>query len=206
METYPRLVPILVFALTLFGQSCVGSPSSQKQAKGEVMQQMKSVHEFAVTRMDGQNIALAEYAGKVLLLVNVASKCGFTGQYADLQKLFETYGEKGFVVLGFPANDFLGQEPGTNEEIQQFCSLNYGVTFPVFAKLSVKGKDQHPLYEFLTNKTTNPGFHGNISWNFNKFLVDRQGRVIGRFGSRDNPMGKPIVQAVEQALHDNAAN
>lgn len=166
---------------------------------------MKSVHEFAVTRMDGQDITLDEYAGEVLLLVNVASKCGFTGQYADLQKLFETYEEKGLVVLGFPANDFLGQEPGTNEEIQEFCTLNYGVTFPVFAKLSVKGKDQHPLYEFLTNKTTNPGFGGDISWNFNKFLVDQQGRVIGRFGSRDKPLDKSIVQAVEQALNDNTA-
>ncbi len=167
--------------------------STQAYTKGAERQNMNSVHEFVVTRADGQNISLAEYAGKVLLLVNVASKCGFTEQYADLQKLFETYEEKGFIALGFPANDFLGQEPGTNEEIQQFCQQNYGVTFPVFAKLSVKGKDQHPLYDFLTNKTTNPGFGGNISWNFNKFLVDRQGQVIGRFGSRDNPMAKHVV-------------
>jgi glutathione peroxidase len=163
---------------------------------------VKSVHQFKVQDIEGKDVSLAEYADKVLLLVNVASKCGFTGQYAGLQELYEKYRDRGLVVLGFPANNFMGQEPGTNAEIKQFCTLNYGVTFPVFSKISVKGKDQHPLYGFLTDKKTNPEFGGRISWNFNKFLVDRQGRVIGRFGSRDKPMDKKVVEAVEKALGD----
>lgn len=202
-EDLSRARPALMvaIALALIGCGC-GSTAArpQERANGAGRQTLKNVHDFVVTSMDGQDVRLADYDGKVLLLVNVASKCGFTGQYADLQKLYETHKESGFAVLGFPANNFLGQEPGSNEEIREFCTLNYGVTFPVFAKISVKGKDQHPLYEFLTNKKTNPEFGGSITWNFNKFLVDRQGRVVGRFGSRDKPMGKAIVNAVEAAL------
>ncbi|MBN1556763.1 MAG: glutathione peroxidase [Lentisphaerae bacterium] len=161
---------------------------------------MKTVYSFSLPDIDGKEISLSEFNGKVLLLVNVASKCGFTGQYAGLQKLYETYKDKGLVVLGFPANNFMSQEPGTEEEIKQFCSLNYGVTFPLFSKISVSGKDQHPLYAFLTSKETNPEFAGRITWNFNKFLVDREGRVIGRFGSRTAPDDEELVKAVEAAL------
>jgi glutathione peroxidase len=143
---------------------------------------------------------MSSYRGQVLMLVNVASKCGFTGQYEGLQKLYETYRDQGFEVLGFPANNFMNQEPGTNEEIQNSCQLNFGVTFPMFAKLSVKGEDQHPLYRYLTSKETNPDHAGGIKWNFTKSLIGRDGAVVARFGSRTEPGGKKVVEAIESAL------
>ena len=161
---------------------------------------MSALHSIEVQRITGEAMKLGDYKGKVLLIVNTASKCGFTGQYDGLQKLYETYSEKGLVVLGFPSNDFFRQEPGSNEEIQSFCRKNYGVTFPMFAKVKVKGDEAHPLYRFLVSKKTNPGYDGKISWNFNKFLVDRNGRVIGRFGSRTKPQSKKLVGAIEAAL------
>ena len=167
-------------------------------ARGE--ESMKSVHDFTMTDIDGRSASLADYKGKVLLIVNVASKCGFTKQYAGLETLHRTYADKGLVVLGFPANNFFGQEPGTEAEIKSFCTLTYGVTFPMFAKISVKGKDIHPLYAFLTSKESNPEFGGAISWNFNKFLIGRDGAILARFGSRTDPGDKELVDAVEQAL------
>ena len=161
---------------------------------------MKSLYEFQMNDIDGKPVKLETYQGKVLLLVNVASKCGFTPQYEGLQALCNRFKDRGFEVLGFPANNFMGQEPGTNEEIKQFCSLKYHVTFPMFEKISVKGQDQHPLYAYLTSETTNPGFAGEISWNFNKFLISREGKVIGRFGSRTEPEDPQLVEAIEQAL------
>jgi glutathione peroxidase-family protein len=160
---------------------------------------MATIHDFKATDIGGAERSLSEYAGKVLLIVNVASKCGFTPQYKGLQTLYTRYHERGFEILGFPANNF-HQEHGTDAEIQSFCSLTYGVTFPMFAKISVKGKDIHPLYEFLTDKKTNPRFAGKITWNFNKFLVDRSGVVIGRFDSKNEPLGDKIPRAVEEAL------
>lgn len=159
-----------------------------------------SIYDFTVKDIDGREVDLGEYQGEVLLIVNVASKCGFTPQYAGLQKLYETYKDRGLVVLGFPANDFLWQEPGTNEEIKSFCSTKYNVTFPMFAKISVKGSDQHPLYAFLTDTKANPYVDGAISWNFNKFLVARDGQVMRQFGSRATPQGDELIQAVEAAL------
>jgi glutathione peroxidase len=164
-----------------------------------------SIYEIPVQTIDGKETTLAEHRGKVLLIVNVASKCGFTGQYAGLQKLYERFKEKGLVVLGFPANDFLRQEPGTNDEIKQFCSLEFGVTFPMFAKITVKGEAMHPLYHFLTEPATNPDSPGAISWNFNKFLIGRDGRVAARFGSRTKPLSKDLVAAVEKALEAGEA-
>jgi len=161
---------------------------------------MTNIYDFTLRDIDGKEQSLAAYKGKVLLIVNVASKCGFTGQYAGLEKLYTTYTNRGFVVLGFPANDFLGQEPGTEAEIKNFCTLTYGVTFPMFAKISVKGKHIHPLYAFLTSQETNPNFGGAISWNFNKFLIGRDGAILGRFGSRTKPDDKELIAAVEQAL------
>lgn len=160
----------------------------------------QSVYDFAMKDIDGKEVSLALYKGKVLLIVNTASKCGFTGQYEGLEKLYKTYKDKGLVVLGFPANNFLWQEPGTDGEIKQFCSLKFGVTFPMFSKISVKGKNQDPLYAFLTDETANPGFGGGITWNFNKFLVGRDGKVVGRFGSKVEPDSKELLQAVERAL------
>lgn len=161
---------------------------------------MPSLIDIPFEDASGQTQTLSAYKGNVVLLVNVASKCGFTKQYAGLQKLQDTYAERGFTVLGFPSNDFLRQEPGTNEEIQEFCRMNFGVTFPVLAKISVKGKEQHALYAFLTSKETNPEFAGKITWNFNKFLIDQEGQVIGRFGSRTKPLSDEITSAIEAAL------
>jgi glutathione peroxidase len=159
-----------------------------------------SVYDFTMNDIDGKAVKLDTYKGKVVLIVNVASKCGYTPQYEGLQAVYAKYKDRGLVILGFPANNFLGQEPGSNEEIKQFCSLKYNVTFPLFSKISVKGEDKHPLYKFLTDKTTNPEFGGEISWNFNKFLVDRSGKIVARFGSGDKPEGEKVTQAIEQAL------
>lgn len=164
----------------------------------------RSIYDFTVKDIDGRDVELGSHQGKVLLVVNVASKCGFTPQYEGLQKLYETYEDKGFLVLGFPANNFLWQEPGTNEEIKSFCTLKYNVTFPMFAKISVKGSDQHPLYAFLTDKQANPTVDGKISWNFNKFLIARDGRVIRQFGSRTKPLADELVKDVEAALAEGA--
>ncbi len=161
---------------------------------------MKSVYEIKVESIGGEGGTLAPYRGKVLLIVNTASRCGFTKQYAGLQQLYAEYKEKGLVILGFPSNDFMRQEPGSNEQIKEFCAVNYGVEFPMFAKVAVKGREQHPLYAWLTSETTNPLFAGSISWNFNKFLVSREGRVIGRFGSRTEPQDATLVAAVKAAL------
>jgi glutathione peroxidase-family protein len=161
---------------------------------------MKNIYALAVRNINGTEISLSEFAGDVLLIVNVASKCGFTPQYKGLQALYTRYHDRGFEILGFPANDFGRQEPGTDAEIQKFCSLTYGVTFPMFSKISVKGKKMHPLYAFLTEKETNPRFAGRITWNFNKFLLDRKGNILDRFDSRDDPMGDKIPRAVEGAL------
>ena len=164
----------------------------------------RSIYDFTVKDIDGHDVDLGSYKGQVLLIVNVASKCGFTPQYEGLQKLYETYKERGLVVLGFPANNFLWQEPGTDEEIKSFCTVKYNVTFPMFAKISVKGSDQHPLYVFLTDKQANPSVDGKISWNFNKFLIGRDGRVIRQFGSRTKPLADELVKAVEAALAEGA--
>lgn len=160
----------------------------------------KSVYEFQMRDIDGKDVKLDTFKGKVVMIVNTASECGFTPQYAGLQSLFGKYREKGFVVLGFPANNFMGQEPGTEAQIKEFCTLKYKVTFPMFAKISVKGADQHPLYNFLTNKATDPDFSGEISWNFNKFLIDRNGKVVARFGSEDTPESEAVTFAVEKYI------
>lgn len=164
-----------------------------------------SVLDFTMKSIDEKDVPLASYRGKVLLIVNVASRCGHTKQYAGLQKLYDTYRERGFEVLAFPANNFMGQEPGTNAEIREFCSTTYGVTFPMFSKISVKGDDQHPLYRFLTSESTNPKFAGNVKWNFQKYLVNRHGEVIAKFAPGDEPMSADVVSAVEAALKQTAS-
>lgn len=162
----------------------------------------KTIYTFTLNDIHGEPVSLSEYKGKVLLLVNVASKCGFTKQYTGLENLYQTYKDQGFVVLGFPANNFFGQEPGTDEEIEQFCTRTFGVSFPMFSKISVKGKNIDPLYVFLTNKKTNPAFGGSISWNFNKFLIGRDGRILNRFGSRTAPDDVDVIKSIEAALHE----
>jgi glutathione peroxidase len=159
-----------------------------------------SVLKFPVKDIDGKPVDLAKYKGDVLLIVNVASKCGLTPQYEGLEATYEKYKGQGFEVLGFPANEFGKQEPGTNEEIKTFCTGEYKVTFPMFSKIVVKGPGIDPLYKFLTSRETNPKFAGDISWNFAKFLVDRKGKVIARFDPREKPDSEKVVKAIEAAL------
>jgi glutathione peroxidase len=158
------------------------------------------VLDFTLNSLDGKPAPLAEYRGKVVLIVNVASKCGYTPQYTGLEKIYEKYKDQGFVILGFPANNFGGQEPGTNEEIKTFCSSKYQVTFPMYSKVSVKGADSTPLYQFLTDKQSNPATAGEIKWNFTKFLVDRNGKVIARFEPAVTPESADVTGAIEKAL------
>ena len=156
--------------------------------------------DYTLTDIDGAAVDLKQYAGKVVMIVNVASRCGFTPQYAELEQLYLKYKDQGFVVLGFPANNFLWQEPGSNAEIKQFCTLKYAVTFPMFAKISVKGDDIAPLYKFLTEQEAQPEGKGNISWNFNKFLLDRKGNTACRFGSRTKPADAKVAATIEKLL------
>ena len=159
-----------------------------------------NVLDFTLNSIDGKPAPLSQYQGKVVLIVNVASKCGYTPQYTGLEKVYEKYKDKGFVILGFPANNFMGQEPGTNEEIKTFCSSKYNVTFPMYSKISVKGEDTHPLYKFLTDKQANPTTGGDINWNFTKFLVGKDGKVIARFEPAVTPESSQVTDAIEKAL------
>jgi len=161
---------------------------------------MSTVYDFKATTIDGDEQSLADYKGKAMLIVNVASKCGFTPQYKGLEAVYERYKDQGLVVIGFPANNFLGQEPGTNEEIKTFCSRTYNVTFPMYSKISVKGDDKAPLYQYLTDSNANPNTGGEIKWNFTKFLVGRDGKVIARFEPKVTPDSPEVTAAIENAL------
>ena len=162
--------------------------------------QVTDIYQIDVKTIKGEAEKMEKYKGKVLLIVNIAGKCGYTGQLAGLEKLYQKYKDQGFVILGFPCNNFMHQEPGTNEEIQQFCSLNYGVTFPLFEKIDVMGSTQHPLYSLLTSATTNPKFYGKITWNFNKFLIGPDGTILNRFGTRTDPEDEQVDKAVGEAV------
>ena len=153
------------------------------------------VYQFTMNSIDGKATPLAEFKGKVTMIVNVASRCGYTPQYSALEAVYEKYKDRGFVIAGFPANNFGGQEPGTNEEIKQFCSAKYNVKFPMFAKISVLGSDEAPLYRYLTGTGG-----GEIEWNFTEFLIDRQGQVIARFESAVEPDSPEAIAAIEKAL------
>jgi glutathione peroxidase len=188
MTSYPKLgklgvyLPLgllLIMATTLFAAS--------------------GIYGFTLNSIDGKPAPLADYKGKVVLIVNVASQCGYTPQYSALEAIYERYRDQGFVILGFPANNFGAQEPGTNEEIKTFCSRKYSVTFPMYSKISVKGDDQAPLYGYLT-KQTGPGLSGDIKWNFTKFLVDRNGNVVQRFEPAVTPDSKEVTAAIEKQL------
>ena len=165
-----------------------------------VMAADKTVYDFTLNSIDGQPTPLAAYKGKVVLLVNVASRCGFTPQYTALESTYEKYKSAGFVIVGIPANNFGAQEPGTNQEIKTFCTSKYNVTFPMMAKVSVKGDDITPLYQFLTDKTAHPQTGGEIQWNFTKFLIGPDGRVITRFEPDVTPDAPQVTSAIEKAL------
>lgn len=159
-----------------------------------------TIYEFKPTNINGEETSLEEFEEKVLLIVNTASECGYTPQYEGLQAIYEQYNDQGFEILGFPANNFGGQEPGTDEEIKQFCKVNYDVTFPMFSKISVKGEDQHPLFEYLT-AASNPDFTGEIKWNFEKFLIGKDGTLKHRFRSDVEPENEKILRAIETELN-----
>ncbi len=196
-----RLV-LLIGVLSLSISACAQSTQMAKTATAKAGETMsaKSVYDFTLKTIDGKPMKLDSLKGKVVLLVNVASKCGYTPQYTGLQEIYKKYQDQGLVVLGVPANNFGGQEPGTEAEIKEFCTLKYNVTFPLTAKVSVKGADIDPLFAFLTDKAIHPTTGGDLSWNFNKFLIDRTGKVVERFGSGDKPEGEKVTQAIEAAL------
>lgn len=160
--------------------------------------QEKNFHSFTVKSIDGEDFALSRLAGKKVLVVNVASKCGLTGQYEGLQKLYGKYKDSGLVIVGFPANNFAGQEPGSNEEIKAFCTENYGVTFPMMEKISVKGDDTHPLYQWLTQKELNGVEDNEVEWNFKKYLIDEEGKLVKSLHPTVGPMDEKIIEWIEQ--------
>lgn len=186
-----KIKTILVLLLSIFNINCFKNAEKPMQAKSTT-----SVYDITYSSIDGKEMNLQQYKGKKILLVNVASKCGFTPQYADLEKLYETHKDK-LVIVGFPANDFLKQEPGTNSEIAQFCSLNYGVTFPMAAKISVVGDNKHPLYRWLTDKKLNGWNDQEPQWNFFKYLIDEKGELIHVFPSNTKPMDEEVLNSLK---------
>ncbi|MCH8325531.1 MAG: glutathione peroxidase [Bacteroidetes bacterium] len=187
----------IIFMAVLFGLSLFANKNIA-QNKNEVNLKDANIYNYTVKNIDKKDVKLSDYKGKVLLIVNVASKCGFTPQYKGLEKIYGKYKSKGFEILAFPCNDFGKQEPGTNEEIKKFCSANYNVTFPLFNKIKVKGNDKEQLYKILTENSVT-GKSG-IKWNFEKFLIDRNGNVTKRFRSLAKPDGKKITSAIEVEL------
>lgn len=179
MKTFVLMMVSLLFAVSLEAQN-------------------KSFYDFTVKTIDGKDFPLSSLKGKKVLVVNVASKCGLTPQYAQLEKLYEKYKDNDFVIIGFPANNFMGQEPGSNEEIAQFCSLNYDVTFPMMAKISVKGKEIAPLYQWLTEKKLNGKEDASVQWNFQKFMIDENGNWVGFASPKESPFSEKIVTWIEK--------
>lgn len=191
----------LLVILILIAFACTSSVQKKESQNSDPltldkMIMEKSIYDFKLNDIDGNEVDFSQFKGKKLLLVNVASKCGYTPQYEDLQKLNEEYGEK-VVILAFPANNFGGQEPGTNEDIKQFCSTNYGVTFQMFDKISVKGADKHPLYRWLSDKDLNGWNDKEPSWNFCKYFIDENGELKKFFASSVNPMDDEIINLIE---------
>jgi len=164
---------------------------------GSASAQKKNFHDFKVKDIDGNNVDLSIFEVKKVLVVNTASKCGLTPQYEDLQKLYEKYASTGFVIIGFPANNFLGQEPGTDEEIKEFCSTKYEVTFPMMSKISVKGDDIHPLYQWLTSKARNGVLDAPVKWNFQKFMIDENGNLVDFADPKEDPFSTKIIEWIE---------
>ena len=188
--------PIAVLTVCIFLASLVCAADDAKKASDSVPAALN----FTMKSLDGQDVNLAKYQGKVILMVNTASKCGYTPQYKDLEALYKKYQDKGLVILGFPANDFGHQEPGTNEQIATFCHDNYDVTFDMFSKISVKGAEKAPLYQYLTEEKTDPKFPGEVKWNFEKFLIGKDGTIVARYRSKVTPMSDEVVKAVEAEL------
>ena len=178
----------------------LGSVDAAEQGATRMAAKASTVYDFTLNDIDGKPVSLGQYKGKVIMLVNTASFCGNTPQYSDLEKMYETYKDKGFEILAFPANNFGQQEPGTNEEIKGCCLTKYSVGFPLFSKISVKGSDKHPLYRYLTEQSP---FPGEVEWNFQKYLVDRSGNVVARYHHRTKPVADEVVKDVERFLAKN---
>jgi glutathione peroxidase len=187
---------VAVFAIAAALTAFAGDSSSPPPAT----QPASSPLGFAVKDIDGKPVDLQQYRGNVVLMVNVASRCGYTKQYKGLEELYEKYKDRGLVVIGFPANNFGGQEPGTEAQIKEFCTSKFGVSFPMMSKISVAGDDKHPLYKFLTEPPTAGDFGGEIGWNFTKFLIGRDGQVYARFNSKIDPADPQLVGAIEKGL------
>lgn len=185
-------VTALAVVLLMVGGTAVAAPQPRAP--------VAPVLDFTMKDIDGKSVRLSRYQGKVLLVVNVASLCGNTPQYASLEKLYRKYRSRGLVVLAFPANDFGQQEPGSNTEIKQFCTSKYHVTFPVFSKITVKGDEAAPLYKYLTGEETDPRFSGDIEWNFAKFVIDRKGEIVARFAPKTDPLSPEVVAVIEREL------
>lgn len=184
--------------MTLMGGLLLAIPDVQAEQKGLLMAaKATSFYDFTMNDIDGKPVSLGQFKGKALLVVNTASFCGNTPQYTDLEAMYEQYRDKGFEILAFPANNFGQQEPGTNAEIKGFCLTKYSVSFPLFSKISVKGSDKHPLYQYLTEKSP---FPGEVEWNFQKYLVDRSGNIVARFPHRMKPSSPEIIKEVERVL------
>ena len=171
------------------------------QPKEKPTVQSKGVHSFTMKTIDGKEKSLSEYRGSVLLVVNVASFCGYTPQYKDLEEVYRKYRSRGFRILAFPANNFGQQEPGSDEEIKEFCETKYSVTFDLFSKISVKGEDQHPLYQYITKESP---FPGEVKWNFQKYLVDKKGEIVAMFPSRVKSTDKGVLERIECLLKDKS--
>ena len=185
---------VLAGAFVLSGALALGTRSQAEEKK------VAPALDFTMKDIDGKDVKLSKYQGKVLLVTNVASKCGNTKQYASMEQMYQKYKGQGLEILAFPANEFGKQEPGTDKEIKEFCTAKYNVSFPMFSKIVVKGEGQHPFYKHLTSKETDPKFGGDIEWNFDKFLINRKGEIIGRFKHNMDPMQPAVVTAVEAAL------
>lgn len=193
----PKLLRMAA-VLVMSGGLITGFTSAEAAQEGLLMTaKTTNLYDFTMDDIDGKPVNLGQYKGKVLLVVNTASFCGNTPQYSDLETMYEKYQAKGFEILAFPANNFGQQEPGTNAEIKGFCLTKYSVSFPLFSKISVKGSDKHPLYQYLTEKSP---FPGEVEWNFQKYLVDRSGNVVGRFHHRTKPLSPEIVNEIERVL------
>lgn len=196
MKNFILLIMIGFFLKTLFGcktQAPVHSDTSALTAQNSLFQ-------YTMNTLTEQPQPLADYKGKVILVVNVASKCGLTPQYKDIEALYEKYKDRGLVVLGFPANNFLSQEPGSNADIQEFCTKNYGVSFPMFSKISVKGKDMDPLYQFITQKAKNGVMDSEVSWNFQKYLFNKEGHLITYFAPTTKVTEAEVITLIEKEL------
>ncbi len=186
--------------LSFFGWFGAKEGDLKSYEKNKLQNSEKTIYQFTMDDIDGNPVALSDFKGKVVILVNVASKCGLTPQYEDMQQFYNQYKDKGVVILAFPANNFMGQEPGTDEDIKAFCSKNYGVTFSVFSKISVKGNDKAPLYNFLTSKEENGVMDTSVKWNFQKYVIDRNGKFVTFFDPGTKVTEQKFLDAITPLL------